>query len=292
MTNLQTFEYESNLSIIKQNDDYIVMEIIKNNQVAAEQTFTINKLKEISPIFSMSSIQSIYEELGSLSKRKELIIKESNNHYSVLINIIFKETSTVELIIPKQINAFNNSLFSMKELNNRFDEQLSLINKLNEQLDDQKEIIRKQNEKLNSIENQLDLILNSITSNTAQNQFKQTSNFQICNFVVELCKQPIIKRMNQNSSSIKPIAFLNQEETMMLSNFITTTKSVFYNRLYSPIKGEDTPQICFDSFYNTPSLIVLIKTVKGCRFGGYTSVGWEKPPSDDSSKIFLLTQNR
>lgn len=76
---------------------------------------------------------------------------------------------------------------------------------------------------------------------------------------------------------------------MMLSNWLANDKPITWKLLYNPSKGQDTLKDCFDIFYNIPSIVVLIETVKGCKLGGYTSVGWDSPPHDGSGNIILLT---
>lgn len=73
------------------------------------------------------------------------------------------------------------------------------------------------------------------------------------------------------------IGFLTHEETMLLSDFLSKDKSIKWKLLYNPSKGMDTLKHCVDLCYNTASIVVLIETIKGCEFGGYTSVGWETP---------------
>lgn len=94
--------------------------------------------------------------------------------------------------------------------------------------------------------------------------------------------------MNSHLYPTGTIGFLTKEETLMLSDSLAKNKPIKWKLLYNPSKGTNTLQSCFDCCNNIPSIVVLVETDKGFKFGGYSSIGWSTPPSDSSSKIMIL----
>lgn len=127
---------------------------------------------------------------------------------------------------------------------------------------------------------------NIIDSKSQQNQL---FNYRISNFNYEIPQQKFnIAQLDYYLVNNDSIGFLTKEEQMMISDCIAKDKKTQWKLLYNPCQGRDTVDDCYAFCYNFKSLLVLIETDKGCKFGGYTSVGWEIPPSDGLGNINII----
>lgn len=71
-----------------------------------------------------------------------------------------------------------------------------------------------------------------------------------------------------------------QNEAAMLLNWLSLNIFSNWKSLYHPSKGADTIQECMNACFNKSSIVVLIESNNGGKFGGYTSVGWDMPTHD------------
>lgn len=83
------------------------------------------------------------------------------------------------------------------------------------------------------------------------------------------------------NKGVDKLTFLNQEERSVISNIIFNQKQYKWKLLYHPAKGQDNYQYCRAAFYDHSSVVVFIETMKGCKFGVYTSVGWDSEPESN-----------
>lgn len=320
-SNQQTFQYETLIYTINKNNAAIVIQIMKNKQVEAEKTFTFEQMKNMSPGFYLfPSLQSIYDVLVSLAKENKTTIKESKDFYMFVLNISCKELSSIELLIPMKINTPDHPLFKaintrvdmmselinlintrletldtrldkqevlitkQEELEARFDKQDAIIDSIESQLktilDKQESLISEQNTKLDSLESKLSDQQNvNALETTFNNRFDKQD--EIINNIIES-----IKTIQLSDDDINSLIFLSQEERNIVSEIIFKAKKYKWKLLFNPKEGQDTYEYCHASFYNRPSIVVFIETIKGCKFGLYTSVGWETPT--DGCNIVLL----
>ena len=104
---------------------------------------------------------------------------------------------------------------------------------------------------------------------------KTLQNFPITNMKLNISKI--------NSDIIKT----NEEINLILSNIIPNfnknikNKETKLNLIYKATKNGDSVNIFHDLCDNQKDVIVIIETKKGCRFGGYTKIGFD---SDEQSK--------
>lgn len=144
-SNRQTFQYQGIIYTINKNGSRIVIQIMQNKQVNAEQTFTFEQIKGKSPIFYLlPSLQSIYDVLISLANENQVTIKERKDFYMLVFRC--QELPSIELAISKTFNTHesigDNLLF--KEINKRLNTMGESIDSINTRL------MNDQNTKLNN----------------------------------------------------------------------------------------------------------------------------------------------
>lgn len=104
-SNCKLFQYESIAYSITKNEHVVIIQILKHQQVEAEQTYTLNQFRKASYFFyQFLSLQSIYDELVSLGNDNNIDITENNNNYSVVLIVNQKEVSEIKLVVPKQFS--------------------------------------------------------------------------------------------------------------------------------------------------------------------------------------------
>lgn len=288
----QIFRSGSYMYSIKRNEADICIQIQKNYKVEAEERFPIEQLKAKSVYFCLfSSIQSVYDDLIALSSSGKIAIEENKEEYLFALNINLKEISTITLNIPKQIDTSPPKAiieqFPIKMINARFDAQDSIIHKMSSRLESIESVLRHQSELFNQVLLQAQIPSKKNNQSLAINQF----NFQIDNKKRKLINHNNVKPLIHplllyEEMLIENIGFLNEEERTMVSNWIFKDKQRIckWKLLYNPKRGEDNYEECLRLSYHKPSIVVLIESTFGCKFGGYTSVGWDTPPDNDSCK--------
>ena len=153
-------------------------------------------------------------------------------------------------------------------------------------LEMQKKQINLQNQKT-SISSQK-LNNSKINSNSKEIKRKKIKNKTLQNFPVTNLK---LNTSKINSDIIKT----NDEINLLLSNIIpnfnknSKNKESKFNLLYKATKNGDSVNIFHELCDNQKDIIVVIETKKGCRFGGYTKIGFdseEKSKKDDFAFLF------
>lgn len=121
---LKSFQNDSITYTINRNDANIIFQIIKTS-IPYEQSYSIEQLKDISPIFHMSTLNTVYDDLISAANKNRILFKESSGYFIIELdlNVNKNETFKVELVLSKQENASQSigEQFLMKDINKHFE---------------------------------------------------------------------------------------------------------------------------------------------------------------------------
>lgn len=156
------------------------------------------------------SIDSIYNEIVSLASKNQIEIKENQDNYSMILSINLKNTLSIELIIPTDMNhqPIMNQLF-IQDINTRFDKVEEIINKrmslfediltkLNTGIDEQNKVLKTFEAKF---ENQLKLLSHKLDSKLQQTSIcKSINNCNIGRFQYEIAYQPKVNNSSNGFS--------------------------------------------------------------------------------------------
>jgi hypothetical protein len=266
--------------IIKNNDiDYNIIIDFKNEQIIIsieeeniippkiyEQSYSKNDLEKISKIFKMFD-----NNFEAFNKICELF---NNKNYNQIINedkIIFgfkNEFTEFSFDIP--IKGNNNSNYLINNL-------YKIIKELKQENEkDKTSITNLKNENL-----ELKYIINTIITQNRKFEEKlsnlQKENKEIKEKIKQL-KNQIEKTENENNQNneLKNSTILNnKEEINLISNYIKENTKINFKLLYKLSKDGDLIKTFHEKCDNKGPTLIIIKTTKGFRFGGFNPITWD-----------------
>ena len=292
---------------------------------------SFKEIKELNKIFyDLNSFDEFYNYLKSLSDREKLNIKIYNDKISIIIylEVLFKQKNVeIDLFIGKQDIDFNMEIISKELLNIKENE----INKLNEQLKKEINNLKKKNEELiqeiGTLKKEINDIkkenkkINEELNQEIKKELNKKFNSEIKN-KISLFKKNFIENIIIIIISILPIILIlsliisifylskpllqliypmNKSVIMELNEEIFIFSEI-RKRMKRPIKGlnklyqattDGGEPINFHSkcdYY--PNTLVLIKSAKKRRFGGFTPIPWnseEESVYDKENKTFVFS---
>ena len=219
------------------------------------------------------------DNIKYLSKSSFSELKIANNDFQyfpsiiVFVNgvkkIIEKREYSLEIYNEKLILNLNNTLFDNpiifdipleKNIENNFNDNISYFQKQNQIL---KNEIEKYKKEINNM------------------KFKEINNEEIINQMIEIFKESEVTK----------------NECMLLYNWLNKNKNLKFIRLYSTRIDGDNPSKFHEKCDGKSPTITIIKTKKGYRFGGYTTIPWIKASNwvynkDPEAFIFSFFYNK
>ena len=253
---------------------------IKNNENSPDQ-----KNKNIDIKKRKISYRMKERENSGLLKQKDEIGKINNNNTVENTTNIYKKENNVlnyKLVSEKKDSKFNENLNKSDNIENV--DQAKLIDYYEFSF---KNILDMQDKQM-----QLKKQKSSVTSRTSKNTSKKLKTYSS-----DIIKQK--KNSNENKNQIlklnSDIIKSNDEINLLLSNIIKNfninmkNKENKFNLIYKATKNGDKVNIFHKLCDNKKNVIVAIETKKGCRFGGFTKIGFdseEESKKDDAAFLF------
>ena len=261
-------------------NELLTIRIIKQNTILKniyEKTFSKQELDDSNKYFLLfDNILEIFNKFVDLLKNNFFEGEIKNEEIILKVKTILIDFS---LNIPMKENFEMNEF--MKQLNEQNIELKRKIKELEENKA-KKEIEIKPNRKnkKNIIKKKIFIflliiyfyiqiiILSKINQIIEKNKF-QTENFQ--NTLKNIKQQ--IEEINDNSfySSI----LLNKEEKNLISNWINQNTKIKYKLLFRASDDGDSIETFHKKCDNIGPTLILIKSKKGKRFGGYNPLNWD-----------------
>ena len=261
-------------------NELLTIRINKQNTILKniyEKTFSKQELDDSNKYFLLfNNILEIFNKFVDLLKSNFFEGEIKNEEIILKVKTILIDFS---LNIPMKENFEMNEF--MKQLNEQNIELKRKIKELEENKD-KKEIEIKPNRKnkKNIIKKKIFIflliiyfyiqiiILSKINQIIEKNKF-QTENFQ--NTLKNIKQQ--IEEINDNSfySSI----LLNKEEKNLISNWINQNTKIKYKLLFRASDDGDSIETFHKKCDNIGPTLILIKSKKGKRFGGYNPLNWD-----------------
>ena len=220
-------------------------------------SFTLSDLFKICNWFKMfESIDEVYDEIGKLFENK----KVSLNLQEDLINLIF-EIDMVKIknfnILLKKSDSSNEDIIKMlcENLKKCQEENLILKNRIND-------LEKRINNDKNDLEKRIKIL---------EEKFKQKEKEEI-------------KEKNEFLTS----DILNDDDKKLLTEWFNQNNNKSTKLLYKATRDGDGYQDFYNKCEKKGPTITIALTTSGNKFGGYTSLSWQKP---NISKLFYPDNN-
>ena len=258
------------------NEDKVTLNISskEDNILKYEEKYTLNDLININENFkNFYTINDLINSFGILIENKKIFIEKNENDIStinlvfLLYNIIGKESKA---ILKLKLNKI-----SQKEYNKMLLEIANLEKKITEKDEEIRKIKLnniKCNEKINKLEKKIDIIKKTIEKNDLNN-FKDYISLNI--------KSSILNDISNFELLYKRLNPFN--------------KKISFNLIYKLNKNNNSVGKFHECCDGIKNVLVLIRTTKNVRFGGYTSVGFDSFSNykyDNSAFVFSFDKKK
>ena len=258
---------------------------------------------DLSESFEITTDNKIYELKISYNeqlmffeiKEKNAFLKDEFNLYTNLkelgdINRFFNQFETIKQVfntIKKLINKKNISIIQEEKkmkikIINPIDDEEFFINVNSKEKDTKSEInsiiacVNSLTQKVQNLENKVNILENKLNELIKEKEEKK--------------KKELYEKYQIYKSSV-----INKDEIDLFMNWFDKKPTKIKLLLDSKIDGDST-QTFYNKCSNKFPTVVLVKTTKGRRFGGYCSIGWENTNSnfkkDINNFIFSLDKKK
>ena len=257
---------------------------------------------DLSESFEITTDNKIYELKISYNeqlmffeiKEKNAFLKDEFNLYTNLkelgdINRFFNQFETIKQVfntIKKLINKKNISIIQEEKkmkikIINPIDDEEFFINVNSKEKDTKSEI------------NSIIACVNSLTQKVQNLENKLNELYAYKDDIEEIIKEK--KKKKELYGQIYKSSVINKDEIDLFMNWFDKKPTKIKLLLDSKIDGDST-QTFYNKCSNKFPTVVLVKTTKGRRFGGYCSIGWENTKSnwkkDINNFIFSLDKKK
>ena len=198
-------------------------------------------------------------------------------------------------ILDNKKNAFfekhKKVLFNDENINNNICNNQLLNKKINKKHLKKKILDKDKDKKI-----QLNKSINSVNSeqkSKKENNLNEMLNFFLQN--LEKNKKSNLPEFNEESLLEKSTILQNSEEEKLIKDMISNFKSKKFRLLFRATRDGDSANKFHSICDNYKNLIVLIETIKGYRFGGFTSnkfKGYSHYKFDNNAFLFSLDNKK
>ena len=284
-------EYKLTIKIEKEGGNNDIEFHLNNNQNLNNEYFymkiNLEELKILNSFFRLfNSNVDCANAISNIIKNSnpKLLIEEkgASLYLKVFVSGIEKENEIKFFLEKKKYDS-----------NMNFNVLLEEINKLKTKINDLEILVNKKDQIINEIQknyeelknqHQTDIInLRSLIPNQNNNENPYVKSYE-----------EQIKINNNEQSTIVD----NNLELNLLGNqfrLIYPGKNVIYNLLYRKSRDSDKASVFHSKCDKIRGTIVIIKTIEGLKFGGYTNETWEGnniSKKDNTAFIFSLNYNK
>jgi len=284
-------EMKFNFSINRINEDQIKF-ILLNKEIKDYKKyyniFSLDNFKNMNKYFKM------FDELSELENDLISIIKDNNIE---IINVTKNEIS-----INLKVLSRNDNIVTIK-LKKAEIEEKDKINILFEKFEELKQNNEIKDKKINELENKISIILKEMDEKNRRieslendineikknfNKFKEEINQNISKAKSKLTN-PIFDNILKNSN-----IFQDEDDIKLLLNNISNNPKDLKLLYNSKVDGENEEKL-INTYTEKNDLIILVKTDKSKRFGGYAHESFEKnnfKKSDINAFLFNLDKKK
>ena len=269
----------------------------KKRKIEFEKKITLEEIKKIDNFFEIKNIKDCLKEIENGINNSKIEIKENKNHVVISIpsnhkkikdNIIFwliKKENNDEKInsLNNVIKDLKNEIYNQRKFNKRYSLSLFILlfafmisNKNSNQNNNKLNLIKLENENINKsqIEQALNKLLEDLNERNLKKSLKE--NYQL-------------KRIKIQSSIIKK----NETNKLSLKKWINPKKYIRTELLYKLSRDGDSINEFHKRCDNKSPTLILIESIDGNKFGGYTKSTWDGDigKNDGESFLFSLSKN-
>ena len=272
------------------NNLYITA-IDEQKKIEYEKKISLEEIKKIENFFGIKNIEDCLKEIENGINNGKIDIKQNKNHIIISIpsnheqfknNIIFwlikKENN------DEKINTINNMIKDLKkEINNqrKFNNLFSfsifvllfafMISFKNQNQNNNSNLIKFGNENLN--QSTLKILLEDLN----ERNLKKSLN-----------KKNQLKRLILNSNIIKN----NETNKLSLKKWINSKKFIRAELLYKLSRDGDSIKEFHNRCDNKSPTLILIESLDGNKFGGYTKSTWDGNIGKKDGETFLFSLSK
>lgn len=255
-------KYEITLSQ-KSNNLFIKSEEINSNMPLKiyEEEFSKCSLNQISKFFKIFDyISEVIPELKKRIEEKKIRLKVDEDTFQIFFNVEILNVNEFSLDLKnkeKNLKPIDENLY--KTINELKEEKIKIYHKI-EDLQNEIKIIK---EKLLPLKEEKD--------KEEKEKQKEKLNFKGSKII----KNP-------------------EEAKILISNWIKPFSIIQFNLLYQASRDGDTTNKFEEKVKGKAPTLTLVKTRKGYKFGGYTTIFWEDSyhKGDESAFIFSLNKKK
>ena len=291
------------------NENLLYVNVGKPNifpQIIYFSKYTLEKLKENAIFYSSNTIEDTIKEIYNNYKLSKPTLIEEEKKLTLSIPLNHPKEKNLILEMNKVIRDLNESIedlyFIINDLNKKLNEQIivnstlnniiakqkiELQNEFNSKIQEKENLILSQNNKLKNLENVI--IDQNIKIGEQKKEIEKLTDFinQSPNFELKESSFNNTNYLFQNSKIIK----FDKEKEIKIRDWITPNEKINLNLIYQLTRDGknciDFHRLCD----NKGPTLILIETDRGYKFGGFTSLNWDKSnkeKSDDWTFIFSL----
>ena len=258
---------------------------------------------DLSESFEITTDNKIYELKISYNeqlmffeiKEKNAFLRDEFNLYTNLkelgdINRFFIQFETLKEVFDSLKTLITKKNVSIIQEGKKM--KMKIINPINN-----KEFFINVNSKEKDTKSEINSIIACVNSLTQKVQNLENKVNMLENKVNELIKEKEEKKKKKELyGQIYKSSVINKDEIDLFMNWFDKKPTKIKLLLDSKIDGDSTQTFYNKCLYKFPT-VVLVKTTKGRRFGGYCSIGWEnlngnKYKKDINNFIFSLDKKK
>ena len=293
LDNYKTFEIktnEINFNLkISYNENYLFFEIDKQNDFPKNKynkIFNLDELGKINKFFLQFEYTiEVINVIGSIIQNNKLSILEEKNQMKIqIINPVNQKIINLDLPQKKKNikDELNNIIPFISSLNNR-------VGQLEKDYEKKSQEYEKQSKELALFKNKYETLEKKLNELIQLKDIyeKQEKELTLLKNNFDLLEKQIMRTRSENKY-FKESSIIKQEDEEMIYNWFKIKPSRFTKLLDSKIDGDSTKTFIDKCASKSPT-IVFIKTKRGFRFGGFTSIIWKYDwGNDDKSFLFSL----
>ena len=237
---------------------------------------TLKEIKEIHNIFmGLSTCHEFIDFLKSLSDMKKLEIVKNSEKFSINFEVdyLLKKNYVQLILLREKINSDKNG----KENGNFEEKIIKIIQEIKDENNNLKNVIELKNKEIQELKNEIKEIKNILEP--INQKFKESVGINKHVF-------------NNNSVIMKE----NEFELIHLAIKSRINKEVKeLKKLYQATIDGDGPINFHTKCDNIPYTLILFKSEKNRRFGGFASLEWKSPSSNeykDDKNAFLFSLDK
>jgi hypothetical protein len=311
-----------NLEIYIENNEFLLIKAILNNEKNNlckyyENKFNINNIKKNQYFQICESIYDIFLTINSMidnNDKEKPFINESDNENEIILTI-----PVPHILIKKAEFRLIERTIVIKDLNNLY----QTVETLTEKIRNQENIIQQQNIQIQNLEKKIEKINKLEEIINQQNlkiEFLQEKNQNINtlkppindnNSIIDELKKKIIQleeiikeqnikiqKLYDDKEEINSLTVISnifpkdKEKEKQLRNWIDMNNEIQFDLIFRMSRDGEESKDFHNKCDNKGCTLILIETMKGYIFGGYTPLKWDDNGFKNDDETFVFSINK